>query len=100
MKTVQPMTGAHEVTMGANQPEYEPLIVAIHYDAELRSPVLVSRWKLSPEERERVAAGEDLYLGVVTFDAALQPVLLAVGPEGVTQGRDPIRPEEIRDGGA
>lgn len=103
MKTVQPMTGAYEVTVAATQSEYEPLVCAVYWDEDLESPVLLSRWKPSPEERQRIADGEDLYLGVVTFGQGLQPAQLSVGSQLWDDGTgerasnlDPIRPEEVR----
>lgn len=96
MKTVQPMTGAHEVTVAANQPEYDPLVCALYWDEDMKTPVVLSRWKPSDEERERIAAGEDLYLAVLTFGEPLQPLCLQVGPEGWNRGDgDPILPDEI-----
>jgi hypothetical protein len=51
----------------------------VYYDDDLKSPVLVSRWKPSPEERQRIANGEDLYLGMVTFGLQGLPISLSVG---------------------
>lgn len=80
MDAVSPQTGAPEIVLAENQPEYQNLPVAV-YDAE-GGPVLVSRWKFTEEERARIAAGEDLTLAVWTHGHLFQPVLLQVGQEG------------------
>lgn len=41
---------------------------------------VITRWVPSDEERKRIAAGEDLYLCVLTYHHRLQPQLLSVGP--------------------
>ncbi|HET8777960.1 MAG TPA: hypothetical protein VFN76_09905 [Candidatus Limnocylindria bacterium] len=43
-----------------NQPEYLPVCVAV-YDHGDGSGSLLTRWTLTDEERQRVAAGEDIY---------------------------------------
>lgn len=86
MYMVAPRTGADEITLAEEQPEYSPLVAAkyeIQYDAgRPPAPGLLTRWRFTEEERARIAAGEDLYLGVLTFGKALQPLMLQVGPEG------------------
>lgn len=60
---------------GANQPEYIPL------PAERRpgnSGEVVTCWKLSPEELERVKETGVIWLSMLTFNQPLQPVLLSV----------------------
>lgn len=67
----------HElVTYAKDQPEYRPLPVARLKGREGR---LISRWTFTPEERARIAAGEDLYLMVLTFGGPLQPFLPSIG---------------------
>lgn len=82
METVQPQTGADEIVVAARQPEYQPLVCAVYFDEEHNTPVLLSRWKPTSEERERIAAGEDIYLGVLTFNRPLQPLIMQVGRDG------------------
>jgi len=79
------------VTYAKDQSPYRPLPVARLHGAEGR---LISRWTFTPEERAQIAAGEDLYLEVLTFpgqhlcphcgqgchvSGALQPLLPTVG---------------------
>ncbi len=86
MLSVEPLTGAKSVTLAVNQPEYEPLTVDLFYDTDVHSSVLISRWKLSEEERAALIAGEDIWLALSTFGSAPQPVLLQVGPTGFIVG--------------
>ena len=41
---------------------------------------VITRWTPTDDERRRIAAGEDLFLCVLTFNYPLQPQLLSVGP--------------------
>jgi hypothetical protein len=83
MKTVQPQTGAAEITVAVSQEEYEPIITAMYLETELRSLVYVSRWKPSDKEREAIARGEDIYLAVLTFGRQLQPTMIQIGNGGL-----------------
>lgn len=63
------------VVYAKNQPEYKPL------PAERRpgnSGEVVTCWKLSPEELERVKEIGVIWLSMLTFNQPLQPVLLSV----------------------
>ena len=80
MHMVAPRTGAAEVTIAENQLEYKPLVAALYQDEG--ATVLLTRWRFTDEDRVRIAAGEDLYLGVKTFGHPLQPLIVGVGPEG------------------
>lgn len=80
MRPIKPETGAPEKTMAENQEEYHSLPVA-----EYAEGVLLSRWRLNDEERERITNGEDLYIAFWTFGRPLQPVNVQVGPDGWEQ---------------
>ena len=77
MRMVAPRTGAPEVTIAEDQTDYMPLVAARYDDG-----VLLTRWRMDDAERARVAAGEDVYLAVMTFGKPLQPISMQVGPEG------------------
>lgn len=62
-----------EVVYAKDQPEYHPLPVLRN-----SAGVVMSRWKLTDEEREAVLAGADLLLSVWTFNQHLQPLRLEV----------------------
>ena len=81
MHMVAPRTGAEEVTIAEDQLEYKPLVAA-RYETPDGVPVLLTRWRFSEEDRAKIAAGEDLYLGVLTFGQPLQPLQVQVGPAG------------------
>lgn len=81
MRMVAPRTGADEITLAEDQLEYKPLTAAV-YRTEEGHVTLLTRWKFTDEERAAIAAGEDLYLGVMTFGGPLQPLMAQVGPEG------------------
>lgn len=75
---VAPRTGGDELTVAEDQLEYKPITVALHYDQSLNGLVMVSRWRFTPEERERIAKGDDLFIGVMTFGESMQPLLLSL----------------------
>ena len=63
------------IVYGANQPEYMPL------PAERlpgHSGAVITCWKLTPEELERVKESGVIWLSMLTFNQPLQPVLLSV----------------------
>ena len=59
------------VTFATNQPEYHPLPAWRGSDGRV-----VTRWKVSWSERLRILLTGDLWLSVLTFHRALQPVRL------------------------
>lgn len=62
----------HEIIVYAkDQPEYQPLPMWKGPDG-----LRVSRWKLTWRERFDILFGGSLWLRVLTFDRALQPVLI------------------------
>lgn len=66
---------SHEVVYAKEQPEYNPLRVLRSKDGMGR---VLSRWALTDEQREAVAAGADIYLELVTFNQPLQPIRVAI----------------------
>jgi hypothetical protein len=62
-----------EIVYGANQTQYIPLPVLRN-----NKGVVMSRWKLSDNEREAVAAGADILLSVHTYNGPLQPVRIEI----------------------
>lgn len=43
---------------------------------------LITRWRLSQEERDLLMEGADLFLVILTFGNPMQPVKLLVDPKG------------------
>jgi hypothetical protein len=83
MEMVSPQTGANERTLAASQPEYNNLAVAeymVEFSAEHQPAyTLLTRWRLSDADRERIANGEDVFVACITFGDALQPLMVQVG---------------------
>lgn len=79
---VAPRTGAEEITIAEDQLEYKPLVAA-RYQTPEGVPVLLTRWKLDDAERAKVAAGEDLYLSLMTFGNPLPPLQVQNRAAGV-----------------
>lgn len=66
-RPVLPGHDAPETLFGESQPEYATL-PAIHYSTDVNGeqmPAMLSRWRFSDDERERIARGEDLFLEVL-----------------------------------
>jgi hypothetical protein len=70
--------GISEITFAKNQPEYIPLPALRFSDG-----LVVTRWKPSFLERLTIALGGDIYLGQLTFNNPLQPVILSAYVENV-----------------
>lgn len=79
MRPIPPATGAPALQVVDPAGDLPPLPAARYEDPAL-GPVLLTRWTFTPAERQRIAAGEDLYLVVATGDQPLQPLALQVGP--------------------
>lgn len=71
-----PPNGWEAIVIAKNQPEYLPLPSLVSADGRV-----VSRWKLTEEERVAVANGADLFLTVTTHQARLQPVMLQIAED-------------------
>lgn len=65
-----------EVVYAKNQPEYLPLRTLVSKGPEGR---VISRWTFSPEQRKAIADGEDIFVMLLTFTQALQPIQIATG---------------------
>lgn len=81
MRMVAPRTGAEEITIAESQEEYKTLVAAI-YETPEGHQILLTRWKLSVEEVNRIINGEDIYVSLMTFGTPMQPILVQVGPKG------------------
>lgn len=77
MHPVSPaIPGVPERTFAEAQPEYEPVRVA--FLAHDLGTNLLTRWTLSDEERQRIAAGEDLYVGQLSFGGPMTPITVGL----------------------
>ena len=73
---------AHEVVFAEHQSEYVPLRALVSTDHGRRA---MSRWTLTPEQRQAIADGADLFLTLFTFGQPMQPITLAVSHEPATE---------------
>ena len=85
------------ITYAKDQPEYLPLPTARRPDAVVvydnlpavagrpggPTVPVISRWRLTDQERRDIADGADLYLMLLTFGQPLQPIRLSVGVDGL-----------------
>lgn len=67
---------AYELKSATHQPTYIPLRVLRSIKGD---GLVTSRWTLSPEQRNAIASGQDIFLILATFGEPLQPILMAVG---------------------
>jgi hypothetical protein len=70
--------GSRATVIAKDQPQYIPLPSILTPDAKV-----ITRWHLTPAEREAVMRGEDIYLTI--WGTPIRPVLLSVGPLDWTQ---------------
>ena len=78
MRPIAPrIDGAVEITIAEDQHEYATITAAIvqHSDGD---STRVCRWTFTPEERAKIAAGEDIYFGTIA-GIPLMPHWLSVG---------------------
>jgi hypothetical protein len=68
--------GTLAVVYAKDQPEYLPLPAYQQPDG-----TVTSCWLPNAEERERLIAGEPIYIDLLTFGQPLQPLRVYVAPE-------------------
>lgn len=96
MRSIAPRTGADEVTVAEDQPEYLPITVALYAQPIGETAVLhrLTRWQPTPAERAAIAAGEDIYVAQLShLRAPMTPLSVHVGP-----GPYALTPKEAADG--
>ena len=71
MEAVSPVFSSSnvETIYAKDQPEYTPL------PTFRTEKAVISRWKLTEEERKHIADGGDLFICVLNFGMPLQPIL-------------------------
>ena len=71
------MPGSEEIenVLAKNQPEYLPLPVVF---LDTVSRPAISRWRLTDEERQKIASGADIVLTQCIFNDLYHPVSLQV----------------------
>jgi hypothetical protein len=85
MRMISPQLDAPQITITSN--DYMALTVALttHPEHELAIGrdynTVVTAWRPTDLERAQLAAGEDLYISVLTFGTSLQALLPIVGKQ-------------------
>jgi hypothetical protein len=78
VRPVAPRVGSlPEVTIAEDQHQFLTLVGAV--TTYKNGSGMLTRWRLTDEERERVVKGEDLYLELLTFGKPVQPIILSIG---------------------
>ncbi len=72
---VMPGSAPFEIVLAEYQPEYTPLPV---FRSETTGAPIISRWRLTDEERTKIVAGADIVLQLCTFGAPYPPTNLQV----------------------
>lgn len=81
MRTIAPrIDGADEYVIAEDQHTYMPVTACNVIFADDPTIVRILRWTFTPEEREKVAKGEDIYFGTLAH-IPLMPHWLRVGLE-------------------
>jgi hypothetical protein len=89
MRMIRPQLAAPQVTIAEDQVEFKPITAAlvVHPSyparASAHGPVnsVVVAFRPDADERRRLAAGEDLYVSLLTHGGPMQGIICAVGPE-------------------
>lgn len=89
MRIIAPRTGANEIPVGSEQLEYREYTAAVHAYVDGRA-VIVIRFRLSEEEKQRIADGEDLYLAVLTGGLPIHPIEQFVGQTELNRAYPPV----------
>lgn len=79
MRPISPNTGAPEKVIAEQQEQYMPISVARYID-DNKIVHLLTRWTLTPAEREAVAKGEDIYVSQLNFGGPMTPIIVQCGP--------------------
>src|ERR1044071_7885140 len=79
MRAIAPRTGHPERIYAEHQLEYLPVTVAI-VEHEGGKRALLTRWTLTPEERQRVFDGVDIYVAQLNFGNPMTPMMVHCGP--------------------
>lgn len=86
---IRPRLDAPQITIAEDQEEFKPVTAAL-VDHPAYPPVptqhgpansLVLAFRPTDEERARIAAGEDVYVSLLTFMKPMPGIILSVGPD-------------------
>ncbi len=75
-RAVAPRVGFPEIMLADDQEEYLTTCAAV-VTYEDQTTAVMTRWRLTDEERQKIANGEDIYLSLL--GRSMQPVTLEIG---------------------
>ena len=78
----------HEITFAKHQPQYGALRALANKDG-----IVLTRWRLTPEQRDALETGADIFVECATFNKPLQPIRLAIGTEVPEEKAQKYRPQ-------
>lgn len=89
MRMIRPKLAAPQVMVAEDQEEFKPVTAALVWNPnyprgrthEDGHNAVVLAFLPSPYELQQIAAGEPIYLSLLTFGGPMQGVLLSVGSE-------------------
>lgn len=76
---IAPRTGADEITIAEEQEQYAPLTICLYHDSRQETDIMLARLTFTDAERASIAAGEDLFIGQMTFGNKFTPIQVTVG---------------------
>ena len=80
MRPIAPRTGHREITIAEDQVEYKPITAAVAEMESGNGHALILRFTFTPEERQQLAAGADVYFcQVYPNGGPMTPVQARVG---------------------
>lgn len=80
MITISPnLEGIEEINIAQDQEEYMEIRAGVSVDLNTGSPLRILRWRLTPEDKQRLLDGEDLWTCHLTFDSPFQPLIISIG---------------------
>lgn len=75
---IAPRTGHTETTIAEDQLEYLPITVNV-FRHDNGSATILTRWQPTPDERARIAAGEDVFVSQANFGGGMTPMMVHTG---------------------
>lgn len=89
MRTDVPELKAPVVMAAKSQPEYQTVRIALVSHPDFPGThghnTALMRFVPTDDERQRIAAGEDIYVSLLTFGGPQQPIILQVGKQEAAQ---------------
>jgi hypothetical protein len=91
MRMIAPQLDAPQITVAEEQEEFKPITVALVRNGGYGSQrpdginTVITCWRPTPEERARLAAGEDVYIAQLTFGGPMQGLIVRCGKQDTAE---------------